>query len=452
MSARPTTSTADTPLAGYAVPAGCVDEMIGPDGRVREHWARLAQSLEELGPVELARREREASRLLEEDGVTYHAYGSALRGAQRWGLDPVPVLLSSQEWADIEAGVIERAELLNLVLDDLYGARDLIDRGVLPPEAVFGHAGFLRPCDRIRLPGSQQLFSYGVDLVRGADGGWQVLSDRTQTPSGFGYALENRTVMSRVFPSLYRDAHVHRLAPFFRSLRSALQDAAPRHGRRSADRRAHTRPLQRDRVRARVPRLASRLPARRRLRSHRARRAGVDARPRPPRAGPRDPAAGGRVVLRSARAQAGFAPRRRRPPRGVPPRHGVGRQHDRQRCSGEPGVARPPSRDQRAPPRPAAAPPVAADMVVRRRRRPALCARPSRRARAQAHRSGPGDGHGLRVGAERRRHDRAPRPHRGAPLRVGRAGAGDAGGDAQPGERRARAQEGRAARVRGGTP
>ena len=228
MSAHPTTSTAGTPLAGYAVPVGCVDEMIGPDGLVREQWAHLAESLEELGLAELARRQREASRLLEEDGVTYHAYGSALRGAPRWGLDPVPVLLGSQEWADIEAGVIERAELLNLVLDDLYGERDLIRRGLLPPGAVFAHAGFLRPCDRIVLPGSQQLFSYAVDLVRGADGDWQVLSDRTQTPSGFGYALENRTVTSRVFPSLYRDAHVHRLAPFFRSLRSALQDAAPR--------------------------------------------------------------------------------------------------------------------------------------------------------------------------------------------------------------------------------
>jgi uncharacterized circularly permuted ATP-grasp superfamily protein/uncharacterized alpha-E superfamily protein len=226
VSTHPITMAVDTPLAGYRLRAGSFDEMIGRDGRVREHWAHLAQSLDELGLAELTRRRGEADRLLEEDGVTYHAYGAARRGA-RWGLDPVPVLLSSQEWTDIETGVVERAELLNLILDDLYGERDLVRRGLVPPEVVFAHDGFLRPCDRIRLPGTQQLLCYAADLVRHADGQWQVMADRTQTPTGFGYALENRTVTSRVFPSLYRDAHVHRLAPFFRSLRVALQDAAP---------------------------------------------------------------------------------------------------------------------------------------------------------------------------------------------------------------------------------
>jgi len=220
-------TTVEPPLAGYEVAAGSVDEMVGADGQVRDHWAHLARSLDELGLVELNRRKREATRLLEEDGVTYHAYGGTAPGTPSWGLDPVPVLLASQEWSDIETGVVERAELLNLVLDDLYGERDLIRRGLLPPEVVFGHTGFLRPCDRIRLPGSQQLFSYAADLVRDTAGRWRVLGDRTQTPSGFGYALENRTVTSRVFPSLYRDAHVHRLAPFFRALRGALQEAAP---------------------------------------------------------------------------------------------------------------------------------------------------------------------------------------------------------------------------------
>ncbi len=144
-----------------------------------------------------------------------------------WRLDPIPVVLSSNEWATVETGIIQRAELLNLVLEDIYGERDLLRRGLLPPELVYAHPGFLRPCDRLRLPTSQQLFSYAVDLVRDPSGGHMVLSDRSQTPSGFGYALENRTVISRVFPSLYRSCQVHRLAPFFRSLRMALQAASP---------------------------------------------------------------------------------------------------------------------------------------------------------------------------------------------------------------------------------
>jgi len=221
------TTTAPLPPSGYRSPVGSYDEMVDADGQVRPHWAPLAEALDGLGASELAHRQLEVVRLLDEDGVTYHSHSSALYRDNRWGLDPVPVLIGSQEWSEIEAGLIERAELLNLVLEDLYGERELIRRHILPPEIVYGHDGFLRPCDRLRLPGDQQLFCYAADLVRDADGGWMVLSDRTQVPSGFGYALENRSVTSRVFPSLYRDAQVHRLASFFRSLRSALREAAP---------------------------------------------------------------------------------------------------------------------------------------------------------------------------------------------------------------------------------
>jgi uncharacterized circularly permuted ATP-grasp superfamily protein/uncharacterized alpha-E superfamily protein len=229
-----------TPLPASAEPIGLLDgyrslpavhdEMVGRDGRLREQWAHVGRVLDGLGLPELARRRGEAARLLANDGVDYQLStidpdtGSP---ARRWELDPVPVLLGSAAWADIERGVIQRAELLNLVLTDLYGQRRLLSSGVLPPELVFGHPGFLREADQIRIPGAQQLFSCAVDLVRDAAGQWWALSDRTQTPSGFGYALENRVVVSRVFPSMYRDVQAHRLAPFFRALRAALRAAAP---------------------------------------------------------------------------------------------------------------------------------------------------------------------------------------------------------------------------------
>ena len=123
--------------------------------------------------------------------------------------------------------MIERAELLNLSSRTSTARASCCAAALLPPEVVFGHAGFLRACDGIRLPGAQQLFTYAADIGRDADGRPVVLADRTQAPSGSGYALENRTVISRVFPSLYRDSQVHRLAPFFRSLRVALQEVAP---------------------------------------------------------------------------------------------------------------------------------------------------------------------------------------------------------------------------------
>jgi uncharacterized circularly permuted ATP-grasp superfamily protein/uncharacterized alpha-E superfamily protein len=207
--------------------------MVTADGRIREHWAHAGQVFGNLGLDELLYRRSEARRLLDDDGVTYNVYGDDAPGdvpapaVAAWALDPVPVLLASDEWADVELGVVQRAELLNLVLSDLYGPRQLLRRGVLPPELVLGHSGFLRPCDQIRVPGPQQLFTIAVDLARDSSGRCTVLADYTQAPSGAGYALENRVVVSRVFPSLYRDSQVHRLAPFFRTLRASLQGVAP---------------------------------------------------------------------------------------------------------------------------------------------------------------------------------------------------------------------------------
>jgi uncharacterized circularly permuted ATP-grasp superfamily protein/uncharacterized alpha-E superfamily protein len=211
----------------YRPLSGTYDEMVGGDGQVREHWAGFGRTLDEFGLEELSHRRRQVQRLLDDDGVTYNVQASPAGRSQPWKLDPLPVLLSSQEWAGIEAGAIQRAELLNLVLADLYGPRDLVRRRLLPPELVYGHPGFLRACDQIRIPGPQQLVTCAIDLARDAEGRFWVLADRTQAPSGAGYALENRVVLSRVFPSLYRDAQVHRLAPFFRALRASLVAAAP---------------------------------------------------------------------------------------------------------------------------------------------------------------------------------------------------------------------------------
>ena len=214
-------------LSAYRPLSDTYDEMVGGDGNIRDHWAGLGRTLDEFGFEEINDRRRQVQRLLDDDGVTYNVQASPGGQTQRWDLDPVPVLLSSNEWAEIERGAIQRAELLNLVLADLYGPRHLLRRRLLPPELVYGHPGFLRPCDQIRVPGPQQLVTYAIDLARDGEGRCWALADRTQAPSGAGYALENRVVISRVFPSLYRDAQVHRLAPFFRALRAALVAVAP---------------------------------------------------------------------------------------------------------------------------------------------------------------------------------------------------------------------------------
>jgi uncharacterized circularly permuted ATP-grasp superfamily protein/uncharacterized alpha-E superfamily protein len=225
--AEPATATPIGLLAGYQPLPAVHDEMVDGGGRLQEHWTHVGRVLDGLGHHQLTQRRAEAARLLANDGVDYQLAAGEPGTGRRWELDPVPLLLGSAQWAEVERGLIQRAELLNLVLADIYGPRQLMRGGLLPPELVFGHPGFLRAADQIRIPGSQQLFACAADLARDAGGGWWVLSDRTQTPSGFGYALENRVVVSRVFPSMYRDAQVHRLAPFFRTLRTALQAAAP---------------------------------------------------------------------------------------------------------------------------------------------------------------------------------------------------------------------------------
>jgi len=199
---------------------GC--EVFTHDGEVREHWRYVLESLQALGPEGLAERDLKAKRILRDDGATYNIYDSSRTADRSWELDLVPSLISSDDWAKIEAGLLERAELFNLLLRDIYGERHLIRNGVLPPEVLFCHKGFLRACHGVQLPGEHDLIVHAVDLMRDEKGELCVMTDRTQCPSGMGYALENRTVMSRVLPSLFRDSQVHRLAVFFQRLRNTL--------------------------------------------------------------------------------------------------------------------------------------------------------------------------------------------------------------------------------------
>jgi len=214
---------------GYKTPAGH-DEMCSADGGIRSHWHYLMRALNDMGTTELQRRREEAWRLIRENDVTYNIYGDPGGMGRPWKLDLVPLLIESEEWRTIEAGLMQRAELLNLLLLDLYGPRNLVRKGLVPPELVYGHPGFLYPCANIPMPGTRALTFYAADLARDTGGQINVLGDRAQAPSGAGYALENRLVISRVLPSLFRDSHTHRLANFFRNVRHALNRLSPQEG------------------------------------------------------------------------------------------------------------------------------------------------------------------------------------------------------------------------------
>jgi len=216
-------------FSGYRPLPGSFDEMCAAPGEARKHWHYLVGALEQLGRKGLDKRWREAKRLIRDNGVTYNVYGDPQGMSRPWELDLLPLLVASSDWSHIERGLTQRAEVLNQVLLDLYcGPRKLIRDGLLPPGFVYSHPGYLLPCQGVPVSAARPVVFYAADLARDPDGGYVVIGDRTQAPSGAGYALENRLVLSRVLPSLFRDSHVHRLAGFFRTVRHRMAALAPR--------------------------------------------------------------------------------------------------------------------------------------------------------------------------------------------------------------------------------
>jgi len=196
---------------------------LAPDGLTpRPHWSSFIESLKAVGSEELAHRWEHAERRIRENGITYNIYTDPQGVNRPLAIDPIPLLIPPEEWRFIEAGIIQRAQLLNLLLEDIYGARRLVAKGDIPAALLFANPAFLRPLTGVVVPERSYLHLLGIDLARSPDGRWWVLADRTQSPSGTGYALENRTIVSDVLPDAFRAANVRRLASFFRTQREVL--------------------------------------------------------------------------------------------------------------------------------------------------------------------------------------------------------------------------------------
>lgn len=206
------------------------EEAYTREGEARAHWARLLKDFDGFGVQERVRRFESARRIVREQGITYNVYGDE-RGMERpWELDPLPMLLSSEEWRQIERGLIQRATLLNAILADCYGAQRLIRSGELPPALLFAQPEFLRSLHGVQPPTGVFLNMYAADIGRSPDGRWWVLSDRAQIPTGAGYALANRLVTARVLPEAFREGQVQRLAGFFGRFRETLARLRSRPG------------------------------------------------------------------------------------------------------------------------------------------------------------------------------------------------------------------------------
>lgn len=228
----PTSAATDLPaepMAGSAgEPLACFNEAWSAPGIVRPHWERLLALRSDGTSPDFSNPAETARRILRDHGVTYNATDGLEAVERPWELDAIPFVIDAREWASIEAGAVQRARLLNQILNDIYvGPQRLLRDGFIPPGLVYPNPNFLRACRGIRVPGDVYLHLLAMDLGRAPDGRWMVLSDRTQAPSGIGYALENRTIVGRVLPREFADCKVRRLQYFFNSLRQNLRDLAP---------------------------------------------------------------------------------------------------------------------------------------------------------------------------------------------------------------------------------
>src|SRR3982075_2713281 len=211
---------------GYARLPGIPDEYIAQDGTPRAVWTRFFDAFAELTPADIERRFGSADRHLREAGVTHRAPGET--ADRLWPLSHLPLLIDEADWQQLTAAIVQRAQLLELVLSDLYGEGRLVADGAIPAAAIAGSTEYLGSVCGIKPPGGRYLNLYAADVGRGPDGRWWVLGDRTQAPSGAGYALENRLVLSRAFASLYKSMNVERVAPFFEAFRDSLRGSADR--------------------------------------------------------------------------------------------------------------------------------------------------------------------------------------------------------------------------------
>lgn len=213
-------------LADYRPLPGAPDELFDAAGRPREHWMAFLREFAGYADADSDGRFGMAARHIRDSGASYRIYGEETE--RSWPLDPLPLIIPQAEWDQIAAGVAQRAELMEAILADVYGEGRLVSDGVLPAAVVTGSPDFLRAMRRVPPPAGRYLQIYAADLGRGPDGRWWVLEDRAQAPSGAGYALENRLVVSRAYPNLYNTLNVHRLAPFFDALRRGLAATADR--------------------------------------------------------------------------------------------------------------------------------------------------------------------------------------------------------------------------------
>lgn len=213
-------------FASYQPTPNVYDEVFDSSQNLRPAWQKLASELSNISSGDMEHRWKQIRRMIHQHGIAYSAYGDPETRNQHLQLDPLPQLMTTDEWSLIESALEQRAELLNLMLADLYGPRKLLTDGVLPPDILFNHPHYHFPFHDLPTPGGKHLHFYAAEIIRSPNGSWWVKADRSGSPGGSGFTLESRIAISRAFPNAYRSCNVQRLAPYFIALRENLRSLA----------------------------------------------------------------------------------------------------------------------------------------------------------------------------------------------------------------------------------
>ncbi|MEE9476789.1 MAG: circularly permuted type 2 ATP-grasp protein, partial [Roseateles sp.] len=217
---------------------GRVNQAGEPQGGLAERWRRFFAAGGAAGWQELSAKALRVQRRVLDDGASYnvHSDGPPLPGqngessaplARHWPLELLPMLIEPDEWRHIEAGIAQRARLLDAVMADTYGERRLLQQGLLPASLVLAHPQYLREMHGSPPRGGVHLHVLAFDLTRCSDGHWWVVGQRTQAASGLGYVLENRLIIAQQFPEAFRQMAVQRLAASYRDLMQSLMKLSP---------------------------------------------------------------------------------------------------------------------------------------------------------------------------------------------------------------------------------
>ncbi|AXX91016.1 hypothetical protein CKA55_02350 [Arcobacter suis] len=199
------------------------DEMFDAQCNVKPHWNEIKNGLDNAGIKQLEQKQLEIDWRLEDNGVTYNIYNDPEGNNRRWNLDPIPMVLTSAEWDEISKGLKQRAKLLNLIFKDLYTEQRLIKEGIVPAEIIFAHKSFIPEVFNFENIDYYSMRFYATDISRGPDGKFWVINDRTQSPSGLGYAIENRLTMNSISNDLYPNVEILKMAKFIEGFKNMLK-------------------------------------------------------------------------------------------------------------------------------------------------------------------------------------------------------------------------------------